>query len=120
MIKRFLCYVSEFFYHTLTPIRAHPTPITLYRRRAFITLEESLRRRWIGQSTDRVCGARIPPPSTPAEDSGVRGLADSLSPRRFSSPNFPTRSYSRAGRQLSALRIACRLENCCAYRRPPE
>jgi len=72
-----------------------PNPcITLYRRRAFITLEESLRRRWIGQSTDRVCEARFPPPSTPAEDSEVRGIARSLSPSLFLAEFLDYRSQS--------------------------
>jgi len=47
MIKRFLCYVSEFFYHTLTPSRAHYIP----RTRIIIPLPHTF------MNTPRVCEA---------------------------------------------------------------
>jgi len=47
MIKRFLCYVSEFFYHTLTPSRARYIP----RTRIIIPLPHTF------MNTPRVCEA---------------------------------------------------------------
>jgi len=82
MIKRFLCYVSEFFYHTLTPSRTHYTYNPYYYTTAahfYGTLQESVRRRRIGQSADRVRGAAVSAPPTPAEDSGGPSLSLTLS-----------------------------------------
>lgn len=118
MIKRFLCYVSEFFYHTLTPVRVHLTRIIIYHCRTLLwTHEEPVRRRRIGQSADSVRGAALSAPPTPAEETPEFPVSPSLAPSHSSYLDFATRSPSQP--QVHSHRLPESPDvrgNCCAYR----